>query len=263
MGRRRLEIDMRVALAFAIVLGSLLNCAIAAADELRILSVLALKQVLTELTADFESATGSKVLLDSGTVAQVQARVQSGEEVDLVFNNAPIIDELIASGRVSSDSRVDIARVAIGVAVRVGAQKLDLSSVDAFKNVLLAAKSISRGDPVNRGAAGLHVEAGIKRLGVASDVIAKSKFAAGTAIAEMVARGETELGLALTSEIVTVDGVQLAGVLPKELEFINVLSSGLPAKRTQQRKLATIMLELFRSDAAREKLNRLGLTPAN
>jgi molybdate transport system substrate-binding protein len=228
--------------------------------EIRITSVLAMKQVLLDLTGDLESAIGKKLIFEFGTVAQVQKWVQSGAQFDLIFNNAPVIDELIATGNIAVGSRVDIAAVGIGIAIRAGNQKPDIGSVESFRATLLAAKSISRGDPRNRGAAGLHIQSVIETLGIAPNIEAKSRLAAGSAIAELVARGDVELGLALASEIVTVPGVELVGTLPKKFEFINVLSAGLSFNSTQ-RKTAITIIELLKSEPGRKKLKGLGLEP--
>jgi molybdate transport system substrate-binding protein len=249
---------MRTAMVLAIIM--FFQSASAGAAEVRIVSVLAMKQVLAALAGDFEQTTGNKLVLTSGTVAQVQSRVEAGEVIDLVITNATAVDELIAKGKITIGSRVDLVSVGIGVAVRSGGPKPDISTVDSFKRALLAATSISRGNPDNRGAAGLHIQDIVERLGIAAEVKAKSRLAAGQTISEMVARGDSEIGIALTSEIVTVRGVELVGLLPRELQYTNVMAAGVPITANNS-QTAIAMIDLLKSEAGALKLKELGLNP--
>ncbi len=155
------------------------------AAEVRVASALAMSVALKAVSSEFEKSTGHKLILSFGTAGQVKSRVEAGDALDVAITTAPSIDDLIKQGKLAPGSRVDVAKVGIGVAVRSGAPKPDISSVDSFKRALLAAKSISRGDPAAGGAAGVHVARVLVQLGIASDVGAKSKLSTGPAISEL------------------------------------------------------------------------------
>ena len=160
------------------------------AAEVHVSSALAMSESLKAMAGEFEKNSGHKLVFNFGTAGQVKARVEAGEAVDLALTTAPAIDDLIKQGKLAAGSRLDVAKVGIGVAVRSGAPKPDISSPEAFKRTLLTAKSIARGDPAAGGAAGTHVARVIERLGIEAEVKSKSKLATGPAISEIAARGE-------------------------------------------------------------------------
>ena len=203
------------------------------AAELKVASALAMSPALKALASEFEKSSGHKLVLNFGTAGQVKSRVEAGESVDLVITAAAAIDDLIKQGKVASGSRVDIAKVGIGVAVRSGAPKPDISTTEAFKQTLIAAKSIARGDPAAGGAAGVHVARVLERLGIDAEVKAKSKLATGPAIAEIAAKGDAEIAITQISEIVPVPGVDLVGPLPSELQNMTVFAAGVSANATE------------------------------
>lgn len=196
------------ALALAVVC-SAQHISGASAAEVKVVSALAMSPALKALASEFERTSGHKLALSFGTAGQVKDRVETGESVDVVITAGRAVDDLIKQGKVATGSRVDVAKVGIGLAVRSGAPKPDISTAEAFKRTLLAAKSIARGDPTAGGAAGTHVARVLERLGIDSEVKAKSRLSMGPAIAELAAKGEAEIAITKISEIVPVPGVDL------------------------------------------------------
>jgi molybdate transport system substrate-binding protein len=136
------------AIAAALSLGAVAQ---ASASEIKVLSAGAFKQVVLALAPDFEKQTGNKVVVDNGTTGELKKRIDGGEAFDIVIITPAVADEMIASGKVAAGSRVLLASVGIGVVVKEGAPKPDISTVDAFKNALLAAKSVAYIDPASGG----------------------------------------------------------------------------------------------------------------
>jgi molybdate transport system substrate-binding protein len=160
-------------------------------------------------------------------------------------------------------SKLVLARVGIGVAVRAGATKPDISSVEAFKRALLAAKSIVYTDPAVGGTSGIHFAKVLDRLGIAQEIKAKSILNAQAAItpsAEIVARGEAELGIQLISEIVSVPGAELVGPLPAELQAMTVLSAGIVIN-AQEADAARALFKFLTSPAAASVIKAAGMEP--
>jgi molybdate transport system substrate-binding protein len=167
--------------------------------------------------------------------------ILDGEVVDVAMTGGAIIEALVQQGKIAPDSKLTLARVGVGV------EKPDISSVEAFRRALLAARSIVYTDPAVGGASGIHFEKVLDRLGIAKEIKAKSILnarAATTPNAEIVARGEAELGIQLVSEIVSVPGAELLGPLPTELQAMNVISTGI-VTTTSEPDAARVLLKFL------------------
>ena len=200
------------------------------AAEIKVLTTRAMNHVLTELAGAFQRTSEHKVALILAPPAEIKRRIVNGEIVDVAMSGSGIIEDLVQQGKIARDSALTLARVGYGVAVRAGSAKPDIASVEAFKRALLAARSIVYTDPAVGGESGIHFEKVLDRLGIAKEIKAKSILnarAATTPNAEIVARGEAELGVQLISEIVFVPGAELLGPLPAELQAMNVISAGI------------------------------------
>ncbi|TMJ81869.1 MAG: ABC transporter substrate-binding protein, partial [Alphaproteobacteria bacterium] len=153
--RNILSVSATIALGlalFGITAGST-----ATAAEIKLLCAVALQPAMVALIPDFEKSSGHKVTLVYGTAGAVVDRVQKGEAADIVISSVPLIDQLQTQGKVVGGSRVSIAKVGVGAFVRKGTAKPDISSADAFKRSILAAKSIAYPDPAGGGASGIYV----------------------------------------------------------------------------------------------------------
>jgi molybdate transport system substrate-binding protein len=204
------------------------------AVEIKVLSAGAMKTIVGELAEEFHRETGHVVSITAGTVGQLRDRIVGGERADVVIMSDTAIDQLIGRGLLAVGSRVDIARTGIGVAVREGAPPPDISTPEALRQTLLAAKSIAYIDPASGGTSGIHFASILDRLGITDAVKGKSLLRPGGFVAELVARGEAELCVHQISEILPVKGVTLVGPLPRELQKITVYSAALPARETTE-----------------------------
>jgi molybdate transport system substrate-binding protein len=199
------------------------------AADLKVLSSVALTSVLDELTPQFEKATGHRLNIGYGLAAELKKRVLDGETADVIILTRAMMDELQKENKLSANSLTNVAGTPVSVAARSGAPKPDISSVDTFKHTLLIAGSVVYADPAKGGVSGLHFARVLDRLGIAEQMKAKTILVPGAQAAEVVARGEAELGIAQGSEIVPVTGAQLVGPLPGELASTTVFAAAIRA----------------------------------
>jgi len=198
-----------------------------AAGEVRVLSAGAMKTMVTELSEGFQKETGHTVVITADTGGGLRKRVEGGEKADVLVAPDAAMDALAKSNHVVTDSRRDLARTAVGVAVREGAPKPDVSTVDAFKRAVLEAKSIVYLDPASGATSGIHVANVLKQLGLADAIRDKVVLWKGGYAAEAVASGKAELCLHQISEILPVKGVTLVGPMPAEINKVTVYTSSL------------------------------------
>jgi molybdate transport system substrate-binding protein len=180
------------------------------------------------LAGAFTEATGNRVLIDVGTVREIQDKLSGSGRPDIVVLPAAALDVLDKASGLRPGSRIDLARVGIGVVVRAGAPLPDITSVDALRQALLAAHSIAHPDPLGGGFAGAQIARMFARLGIADAIRPKISLAyAFTGGVEQVANGDAEIGLFNISEILSVKGVTLVGPLPPELQSYITFSAAL------------------------------------
>jgi molybdate transport system substrate-binding protein len=231
--------------------------------EIKVLTSRAMKHVLTELTGAFQRTSTHEIALILAPPAEIRRRIVNGEIVDIAICGEAIIGDLVQQGKIAPDSKLTLARVGVGVAVRAGSAKSDITSVRDFKRAILAARSIVYTDPAIGGASGIHFEKVIDRLGITKEIKAKSVLnarAATTPNAEIVARGEAELGIQLISEIVSVPGAELLGPLPAELQAMTVISTGIVAT-AKEPDAARVLLKFLVSPAGAEAIKAAGMEP--
>jgi molybdate transport system substrate-binding protein len=233
----------------------------AAAAEIKVLTAGAFKQVLLMLLPDFEKQTGHKVIVQNDTVGALAKRIEGGEVFDLAVLTPAAVNDLSTKGKFVAGSRTNLSRVGVGVVVKEGAPKPDISSVDAFKKALLAAKSVAYIDPAAGGSSGIYVAGLLDKLGVASEVKPKAKLIPGGAVAEHIARGEAELGIHQISEILPVKGVTLVGPLPADIQSYTVYAAGLGA-HGKESEAAKALLKTLSGPAAADVLKSKGMEPA-
>ncbi len=225
---------------------------------MKVLCTNGLKSVLLDLVPAFERASGTKVAITWGSAAGLLKELAAGAGGDLVILSAEAIDDLVSQGSVVAGSKVDLARSAIGVAVRKGAKKPDIGSPDALKRALLAAKSVSHS---KTGMSGIHFATVPARLGIADEM--KSKIVIpdpGTPVGEVVARGDAEIGIQQISELLPVEGVEIVGPLPAELQKITTFSAGVLAA-AKEPAAAGALVKYLAAEAPR-LLKEKGLEPA-
>lgn len=205
----------------------------AEAAEIKLLSASALHPVIDALIPDFEKSSGHKVTVDYGTAGAVADRVQKGEAADVVISSVPMIDGLQAQGKIAAGDRAIIAKIGVGAFVRKGAAKPDISSVDAFKRSMLAARSIAYPDPAGGGASGIYVASLLERLGIAAEMKPKTKLLTLATLYASVASGEVEIGFNQVSEILAQPAVELAGPLPSAIQNYTQFAPGIVSGSNQ------------------------------
>ena len=193
--------------------------------ELKLLVAGAYKTVAQELGAAYEKRTGHKVILEEGTAGQLAKRVADGEAFDVMVVTPAVIKQLSDGGRIRVESAANVAKVGIGVAVKEGAPKPDLSSADAFRKALLDARRVAYIDPAAGGSSGLYLDKLFERMGVAAEVRAKAVLVPGGRVADKVASGEADLGIHQISEILPVKGATLVGPLPADVQNYTVYTA--------------------------------------
>jgi molybdate transport system substrate-binding protein len=201
----------------------------ASAAEIKVLSAGAMRGVVDALLPDFEKATGHKVTVDNATAGVLAKRIEDGEAFDVAVITAVVVDRLAGKGKIAGDSRVALAKVGMGVAVKAGAPLPDIKTVDAFKRMLLEAKSVAYINPKAGGTTGVFFDQLIDKLGIGSEVRAKAKLKDGGYVADLVASGEAEVGVHVISEIVPVKGAVLVGPLPAEIQTTTTYVGGVNA----------------------------------
>jgi molybdate transport system substrate-binding protein len=205
------------------------------AAEIDALITTAMKAAIDELTPSFEHDTGNSLHVSYGPSGGVARRFLGGEPADVIVIDDGKLGELIAQGKVLPGP-TDVARTGIGIAVRKGAPKPDVSTPEALKRALLAAKSIGHTDPAGGGITADHIMKMFERLGIAAEVTPKVKLAAGGPngrVSVLVSSGEAEIGLQEISELMTNPDVEVIGMLPPELQRITVFAAGITASAKQ------------------------------
>jgi len=196
----------------------------ACAAEVKVMAANAVKGPFLELVAAFEKSSGHRVTAIWGGTEGVTKRISGGEVVDIVIIAAPNIDKLISEGKLVAGSRADFAKSGVGIAVRTGLPRPDISSAEAVKRAVLAARSVA----YSSGPSGFYIADLFKRMGIADQIKDKVKQpASGVQVGELVARGEADLGFQQVSELLHVKGIDFLGPLPADIQNITVYSAGL------------------------------------
>jgi molybdate transport system substrate-binding protein len=197
------------------------------------------------------------LIVETGLPVDFEKRATAGAEFDVVISVSAPIDRWIKDGRLLSETRIYLARSGIGVGVRAGAPKPDISSVDAFRRAVLDASSIG----LLRVGSGLHMDTVFERLGVADAVKPKITRPQTDVVCELVAKGEIELGIVVVTQILTTPGVELVGPLPPELQA-HITFAGAVAKNAAAPQAALRLLAFLRGPEARRVLQQQGMEPA-
>jgi molybdate transport system substrate-binding protein len=196
---------------------------------LKILTSVAMKGVLEQLAPELRQETGCALSMSYGPGGVVLRRVRAGDLSDVVIAPPEVVEVLIGEGRIVAGSQRLIARSVIGVAVRSGAAKPKIDTVDEFRQALLQARSVAYTDPATGAASGVHFAGILDRFGIANEINAKVKFGDGGPVAEYVARGEAELAVQQLCEHMLVKGVDIVGPLPAELQKVTTFSAAVAA----------------------------------
>lgn len=207
---------------------------VAHSEEVKVLSAVGMRQVLLELWPQFERSTGHTLAVTFDAFSVIMDRIENGETVDVVIIPRAGLERLTQTGKVVPGSGFDLASSIVGVAVRKGAPKPDISSTDAFRHALLKARSVARPDPAMGGSSGVHIAGVLVRLGIADEVNSKSVIASRPGDASAmpgysVADGRAEIALHQMQELMAVPGIEIVGPFPGDLQETFFFSAGVMA----------------------------------
>src|SRR6476659_1242123 len=238
-------------------LALLLSVLAAHAAELKVLSGNGAKAAVRELCAQFEQATGNKVTVHFEVNADLKKKIEAGEAFDVAVLNPPVIDALTKEGKLVPGSRADIGRAGLGLAVRTGTPKPDISSVEAFKRTLLAAKAVAY---PGKGASGLYFVSLLDRMGIKAEMQGKLKPMEAEDTVEVVARGEADMVVVVATRIFDVPGVEAVGPIPEELQTKIGFAAGL-GSAAKEPDAAKALIRFLSAPAAAPTLRAKGVDP--
>lgn len=257
--RTKLTTSKAVVLFFASIL---LFAGTASGAEVNVMASGGLTEAYRNLIPEFERTTKNSVksaygASTGGAPDSIPSRLQRGEPADVVIMASNSLDELIKQGKVVPGSRVDLARSSIGMAVRAGAPKPDISSVDALKRTLLEAKSIA----YSASASGVYLANELfPRLGIWDQIKDKSKRIESERVGTVVARGDAEIGFQQVSELLPIPGIDYVGPLPPEVQKITIFSAGIAAG-SKEPEAAKALIKFLASPAAAPAITKSGMEP--
>ena len=237
------------ALVLAIALSAAAGTAQAA--EINAFVSTAIKAVTDEVLPPFERANGHSIRASYAPSGALVPRFNRGEPVDVFLTDAPALDELIKQGKIAG-ARIDLARTGIGIAVRKGAPKPDVSTPEALKRALLAAKSVGHASPAGGSITGGHIMRMFEKLGIADQIAPKTKLSMGgpnSRVSVLVSSGETEIGLQQASELLDNPDVEMIGLLPPALQQTTIYSAGITASAKQPEAAKAMIGALTTPDA--------------
>jgi molybdate transport system substrate-binding protein len=241
----------------------LLTVATARGAEIKVVTSGAFTAAYLELVPDYERATHNKLVTEFGpsmgiTHNAIPIRLERGETIDVVIMAAPALAELIKQGKVRAGSRVDLVQSNIGMAVKAGAPKPDISTVDALKRTLLAAKSIAYSD----SASGVYLSTELfPKLGITDQIKDRMRKIEADPVGGVVAKGDAEIGFQQISELRPVKGIDIVGPLPPGAQRVTVFAAGIPATSVHPDAAASL-IQWLASPAAYPAIKKSGLEPA-
>ena len=230
-----------------------LTATAARAEEIRVLSSVGIKTVIEVLGPQFERATKHKVTTTFDLAGVLKTRIEGGEPFDVAILTAPLVDELISKGKIAAATRTEVARVGLGLMIRSGAPKPDVSTTEAFRKTLLGAKSITY---VTTGASGVAFLAIIEKMGIADAIKAKAKPAAnGDQVNANILTGAADFAVLPISEILPVKGAEVGGVFPAAVQTYVVMTAGVnaSAKSAVGREFIAYLMQAPNSAVVRDK----------
>ena len=241
--------------AFAMMLAANIP---ARAAEIKVISSNALKTTLEELAPAFEKTSEHKLAFTWGAAVPLKAGIEKGATFDVAVLTTAAIDDLIRQGKLAAATRVALADSGAGVAVRKGAPKPDISTVDAFKRALLSARSVAY---VEQGGTGIYLKDLLQRLGIADPLKDRIKLLPPeNPAAHAVANGEAEIGMTQISEILPYAGAELVGPFPKEIQLTTSFAAAVGAS-AQQSEAANLLIKFLTAPSAASVFRARGLDP--
>lgn len=230
----------------------------AAGADIKVLTAGAFKPVVSALVPAFEQRSGHKVVVDNDTAGGLARRIEGGEAFDLLVVTPAVIEQLARAGKLAAGAPTRLARVAIGVAVKQGAPRPDISSVAAFRQAVLDAKSVAYIDPAAGGSSGIYLSKLFETMGIAAQVKPKAVLVPGGLVAQRLVTGEADLAIHQISEILAVPGAVLVGPIPAEVQNYTVYAGALSAT-PRDAAAAQALLAVLAGAEARAVLEAKGM----
>jgi molybdate transport system substrate-binding protein len=231
----------------------------AGAADINVVAAGAIEEPFEALAADFSRESGHKVHSIFGPVGGMQAKLKGGEKADVIVLSAAAMDALDKDGSLVAGSRAELGRAVAGIGVRAGASQPDISTPDALKKTLLAARTIAYTNPAAGGTAGIYLNGLLERMGITEEVKKKALLeASGSAVAAAVANGAAEIGISFTSELMPNKEVKVVGPIPQSIGLVVAYVAGV-AKASQQADAARALITYMTSPAARDHFKQAGL----
>jgi molybdate transport system substrate-binding protein len=258
---------LRIAMTTFALMAAMRSGGTADAAEIKILSSGSLKAALSQLLPDFQKSSGNTATIEYGPAGAIFGRIQKGDAADVVMLSRSQLQKLVSDGKVVQGSFVDIAGISLGVAVRKGAPKPDISTVEAFKRALLSARSIGYRDPITGSTSGIYTASLLERLGIAPELkpklnLDRSEGDVPENVFLGVANGEVEMQIGQITEIVIAPGVDLVGPLPPEIQNTTVMAAGITTT-SQAPDVAKALLSFLSSPSAAAVLKASGFQPVD
>jgi len=247
--------SLACSLAFLLTLTGIYSRAESA--EIKVLSSAAVKEAYVELAPLFEKSSGHKLSTVWDGTANIVKRLRGGEVFDLVIIPSADIDRLISEAKLASGSRTDFVKSGIGIAVRAGMPKPDVSSGEAVKNAVLAAKSVA----YSSGPSGNYIAGLFQKMAIGEQIKGKViQTPSGVQVGEVVARGDADLGFQQVSELLHVKGIEYLGPLPNDIQHITTFSAGIHAA-SKEPEAAKALIKFLTSQEAAPSIHKAGLEP--
>ncbi|MGC2415272.1 MAG: molybdate ABC transporter substrate-binding protein [Stellaceae bacterium] len=250
--------------AAAVMLLAGLTAGAAGAAEIKVVSAGAMRAALEELAPAFEKASGNKLKIEYATAGKVEEEVAADEEIDVAILTKPRADKLVGKAKLVGGTSTMLARVPIALAVKKGAAKPDIGSVEAFKKALLGAKSIAYNDPASGATSGIHMAQVLDKLGIAAELKPKIHLGtqtAGKGVGDLVAQGEAEIGILPASELTGVGGVDVVGPLPAELQSPDLVFVAASPMISERPLPAKALIDFLSTPAAKAVYKAKGMEP--
>jgi molybdate transport system substrate-binding protein len=231
----------------------------AGAAEIYVVAAGAVEEPFEALAAEFSKQTGHKVHAIFGPVGGMQAKLKGGEKADVIVLSNAAMDALDKEGSLVAGTRAELGHATVGIGVKSGAAKPDISSPDALKKSLLSARTIAYTNPAAGGTAGIYMSGLLDRLGVADEVKKKALLeSSGSAVAAAVAKGAAEIGISFTSELMPNKEVAVVGPMPQSIGLV-VTYAGAVASASKEADAARALITYMTAPAAREHFKTAGL----
>jgi molybdate transport system substrate-binding protein len=245
-----------IAAGTGLALAAALFAGAAGAAEIKVMASTAIKEAYLQLVPEFERASENKVVTEWVPTVQLVQRIKDGEAVDLIMMSSSNVDDLMGLGKLVAGSRVDVAKSGVGIAVRAGAPKPDISSADALKRALLQAKSIA----YSTGPSGVYLAVLFQRMGIADEIKDKVKQVQGIPVGDVVARGDAEIGFQQVSELLPVKGIDYIGPLPPDMQQTTVFAAALPPG-AKNPDAAKALIRFLTAPEAAAVIRKTGMEP--